>query len=385
MIDKAFEGSGKYWGWLAVLGTIIVVGFLFYLKQLGYGLGLTGMSRDVTWGLYIAQLTFLVGVAASAVMVVLPYYLHNYKQFGKLTIFGEFLAIGSVAMCILFVVVDLGQPGRAFNVMLYPSPRSVMFYDLIVLSGYFVLNAIIGWTVLRAEDRQVAPPKWVKPLIYLSIPWAVSIHTVTAFLYSGMAARHYWFTALMAPRFLSSAFASGPALLIILALIVRKVSKFDPGKEAIQKLAQIVLYAMIINVFFVGLEFFTAYYSGVPGHTHTMDYLFFGLHGHSDMVPWMRTAGIFAFIGIFLLLIPATRKNHTTLAIGAILIFSAAWIDKGLGLMVGGFTPTPLEHITEYSPTFLEIMVMLGVYGIGALIITLLYKVAISVKEKTEA
>ena len=109
MLELAFKGDKKYWGWLTILSGIIGVGFIVYMWQLTSGLGITGMTRDVTWGFYIANFTFLVGVAAGGVMVVLPYYLHNYKAFGKVTILGEFLAIGSVAMCVLFILVDFLQ------------------------------------------------------------------------------------------------------------------------------------------------------------------------------------------------------------------------------------------------------------------------------------
>ena len=212
MLEKALVGGKKYWGWLFFLLLVLLVGAANYLRQLDYGLGITGMSRDVTWALYIAQFTFLVGVAASAVMLVLPYYLHNYKAFGRITILGEFLAVASVVMCLTFIIVDLGQPARAFNVILYPTPSSILFWDMIVLNGYLLLNILIGWTVLDSERKGIAPPKWVKILIYVSIPWAISIHTVTAFIYAGLPGRSFWLTAIMAPRFLASAFASGPAL-----------------------------------------------------------------------------------------------------------------------------------------------------------------------------
>ena len=175
MLEIALKGDKKYMGWMTGLLAVIGVGFGCYLWQFTFGLGITGMSRDVSWGFYIAQFTFLVGVAASAVMVVLPYYLHNYKAFGRITIIGEFLAVASVTQCLLFIIVDLGQPIRALNVLLHPTPRSILFWDMIVLNGYLVLNIVIGWKVLEAERNQVHPPKWVKPLIYLSIPWAVSI------------------------------------------------------------------------------------------------------------------------------------------------------------------------------------------------------------------
>ncbi len=261
MLERVLKGGRQYWTLVGTLMFIILVGIFAFSKQFNEGLTVTGLSRDVPWGFYIAQLTFLVGVAASAVMVVLPYYLHDYKAFGKLTILGEFLAIPAVFMCMLFVMVDLGQPMRAMNVMLYPTPNSMLFWDMMVLSGYLALNVVISMVTFGAERKGVAPPNWIKPIIILSIPWAVSIHTVTAFLYSGLEGRAFWMTAILAPRFLASAFASGPSLLIILCLIVRKFTKFDPGKEAIQALARIVAYAMVINVFFVGVELFTGLYS----------------------------------------------------------------------------------------------------------------------------
>ena len=202
--------------WILCLVAVIGAGFLAYLRQLDQGLAITGLSRDVTWGLYIAQFTFLVGVAASAVMVVLPYYLHNFKAFGKVTILGEFLAISAVTMCMLFIFVDMGQPTRVLNVMLHPTPNSMMFWDMVSLGGYLLLNVVIALVTLSAERKGVAPPAWIKPVIILSIPWAVSIHTVTAFLYNGLPGRSFWLTAILAPRFLASAFAAGPALLILL-------------------------------------------------------------------------------------------------------------------------------------------------------------------------
>jgi len=380
MIEYALSGTKKYWTLIFSLIVIIGIGFTAYLYQLREGLGITGMSRDVSWGLYIAQFTFLVGVAASAVMVVLPYYLHNYKAFGKMTILGEFLAVSSVVMCGLFIFVDIGQPSRILNTLLYPSPRSVFFWDFISLGGYFLLNLVIGWVSLESERKSVPPPSWIKPLIYLSIPWAISIHTVTAFIYSGLGARSFWFTAIMAPRFLASAFAAGPALLILLTFIVRKVSTFDPGKEAIQTLAKIVTYAIIINVFFILLELFTAFYSGIEEHTQHFEYLFFGLHGKSALVPFMWVSIILAITAIILLVNPRTRKKEGILILACIAVFVSIWIEKGMGLVVTGFIPSPLEKITEYMPTAPEIAITLGVYGIGFLVLSILYKIVITIR-----
>ena len=382
MLEKALVGSKRYWLWIGALLVVIGLGVLQYLQQFSYGLGITGLSRDVSWGLYIGQFTFLVGVAASAVMLVIPYYLHDFKKFGKIVILGEFLAVSAVIMCILFIFVDMGQPMRITNVILHPTPNSIMFWDSVVLMGYLVLNIVIGWTTLGADHKGVHPPQWVKPLIYLSVPWAVSIHTVTAFLYAGIPGRHFWLTAVMAARFLASAFAAGPALLILLALLVRKLTKFDPGQEPIQALGKIVTYAMFANVFLLGLEFFTAFYSNIPGHMDPFRYLYTGIEGHDKLVPIMWTSSILAVVALFLLVFPGFRKNENLLAAACASLFISLWIDKGLGLIIGGFVPNMFEGITEYWPTVPEAMITLGVWAIGFLVLTVLYKVAVSVREE---
>lgn len=391
MLEKALVGDNRYWTWIAVLLGFMGLGAIFYVQQYNYGLGFTGMSRDVSWGVYISQFTFLVGVAAGGLMVVLPYYVHNFKAFGRITILGEFMAIAAVCMCLMFIIADLGQPLRALNVLLHPSPNSMLFWDMIVLNGYLFLNVLVGWVVLNSEHKGCKPPAWIKPFIWLSIPWAISIHTVTAFLYCGLPGRHFWLTAIMAPRFLASAFAAGPSLLMVVALIMKKYTKFDIGSVASKKLATIITYAAIMNLFFVGLEFFVAYYSNIPGHKHTLQYLFFGLEDHAtgamynNLVPFMWLSTIMSVGAIIALMIPKVKENDQLLMITCIGLFFALWIDKGLGLVLGGFVPTPLEYITEYSPSFGEIMITLGVWSTGFFILTILYKLAITVKLEKEA
>jgi len=385
MLELAIRGSKRYYGLLVVLGGMIGLGFLTYLFQLDRGLGITGMSRDVSWGFYIANFTFLVGVAAGGVMVVLPYYLHDYKAFGRITILGEFLAIASIIMCVTFILVDLGQPMRVLNVFLYASPNSVLFWDTIVLNGYLFLNLIIGWNVLENERNGTPYQKWLKPFIYLSIPWAVSIHTVTAYLFCGMPGRGFWLTAILAPRFLASAFAAGPALLILLCLVVRKFTDFDPGKEQIQSLAKIVAYALCLNVFFFLCEVFVVFYSNIPEHMDHFKYLFFGLQGKGAYVPWMWSSMALMLIGIVLLVNPVTRKSEGVLAVACLVTFFGTWIDKGMGMISGGFVPNPLHEVNEYIPTVPEIVITLGVYALGFLVLTVLFKIAIGVKEETQA
>lgn len=391
MIEKVFKGNSRYWMWLAFLSAFVAVGAICYLRQYLFGLGLTGMGRDLSWGLYISQFTFLVGVAAGGLMLVLPYYIHNYKVFGRLTILGEFLAISAIIMCLMFIMADIGQPLRGLNMMLYPTPNSMLFWDMVVLLGYLGLNVICAWVILTAERKQVKPPKWVYFFVYLSIPFAVSIHTVTAMLYCGLPGRHFWLSAITAPRFLASAFAAGPALIVIACLVMKRVANFDAGKEAISKLTTIIMYAALINAFFVLLEFFVGYYSNIPGHKHSLEYLFFGLEHHgvvyNNLVPFMWSSVLLCFGGLGLFAYMKIRKVQTDLwvGIGCAMIFTALWLDKGLGFVLGGLVVSPMHEIVEYYPTANEIGITVGIWATGFLLVTLMYKVAVDVEHEVEA
>ncbi|HWR02159.1 MAG TPA: NrfD/PsrC family molybdoenzyme membrane anchor subunit [Chlorobaculum sp.] len=380
MIEKALKGNRAYWAWVALLLVFIGIGITAYGRQMSLGLGVTGMGRDISWGVYISQFTFLVGVAASAVMVVLPYYLHNQKAFGKMVIVGEFLAVSAALMCMLFILADMGKPQRVLNVLRYPSPHSMVFWDVMVLNGYLLLNIISGWAVLGAERKGVPAPSWTKALIYLSIPWAFSIHTVTAFLFAGLPSRHLWLTAVLAPRFLASAFAAGTAILILISFILKKVAGYDAGKEAREKLVVLCAYAGLANFFLLGTEFFTAFYSNVPEHMHSFQYLYFGLDGHAPLVPFMWFSLILGLTSVAVFLTPPLRRLNGWMIAAGIGIVLSIWIDKGVGLVIGGFIPTPLDAIVDYMPTLTELSVTLGIWSIGLLVLTVLLKVAISVK-----
>ena len=383
MVEKVLKGSPKYYMWLLFLLSIIGYAFIVYVFQLIYGLEITGLTRNISWGFYIAQFTYLVGVAAAAVMLVLPATFHHYHPYHRVIVFAEFLAIGAVIMCMLFIVVDMGQPQRVVNVFLHPTPNSVMFWDATVLCGYLLLNAVIGWTSLEHESRHVPVPRWVKVLVVVSVFWAFSIHTVTAFLYAGLPGRHYWLTAVMAARFLASAFCAGPALLLLALLLLKKLTSFDPGKKVVRSLSITIAYAMGLNVFLYVCELFTAFYSGIPGHSHPIHFIFMGHEGMDVWVTgWMWTAVVLAFVSLFFLAIPKFRHNMKILPWTLVALIIATWIDKGLGLLIGGFSPTPYETYEVYTPTFWEVSVALGIFAIGALVVSILWKIAIEMKRE---
>ncbi len=382
MLEKALSGGRLYWFWMAALALVAAGGFASYLLQLRDGLVVTGMGRDVSWGLYIGQFTFFVGVAASAVTVVLPYYLHDHRVFGPITILGEFLAISSVVMCLAFIFADMGQPFRILNVFLHPSPASPMFWDTVVLSGYLALNLAIGWAALGAERKRVPPPRWVKPLIYISIPWAISIHTVTAFIYAGLPDRHLWLSAITAVRFLASAFASGPALLLLLCVAVERFTSFRPGREPRAALSLIIAYAFTAHLFFLILEFFTAYYSGIPAYRHSLGYLFFGAGDGAGFMPVMAASLLCAAVALIVLLVPALRKNDRAMMAAAVLVFASIMLEKGVGFVPAGFNPAPTGALAEYAPTLTELAITAGIWAAGLLVLSALFKIIVSVREE---
>jgi molybdopterin-containing oxidoreductase family membrane subunit len=245
-----------------------------------------------------------------------------------------------------------------------------------------VLNAVIALITLSAERKGVAPPGWIEPVILLSIPWAISIHTVTAFLYSGLPGRSFWLTAILAPRFLASAFASGPALLILLCILLRKLTGYDVGSSAISTLAAIVTYAMVTNVFFLLMELFTSFYSQIPSSIEHFQILYTGMPGGTLLLLVLgRISVALMAVALLLLLIPKFRRNERMLVAACVVTFVSLWIDKGVCLVVGGFMPSPLGAVTRYVPTLPETLISVAVWAVGALMITISYKIALSVRE----
>ncbi len=377
------KGNKWYYSWLALLFVLILWGGSGYISQLMNGLGETNMKDPVSWAFYIGNFTFMVGVAAAAIMLVIPAYVYNWKPIKEVVIFGELLAISAVIMALLFVLVDIGNPIKMWHMIPFIGklnlPNSLLAWDSIVLNLYFILNlTIVSYLLYTYFKKKEYNKKFLVPLMLLSIPMAVSIHTVTAFLYNGLAARPFWNSALLAPKFLASAFCSGPAVLLILFQILRKTTSFKIKDEALFKIAELMAYAMFINLFFFASEVFKEVYSNTEHLVH-FKYLFIGIGDNKDIVLYAWTSVIFSFIAFLLFLIPKTRTNFITLNIGAVLIYIGVYIEKGIALLTPGFTPDVLGQIYVYRPSMVEIQTTVMIFSIGFLVFTLLTKVAVAI------
>jgi Ni/Fe-hydrogenase subunit HybB-like protein len=375
----SFVGDRRYYGWMFFLSVISLIGLNAYAKQFAQGLSVTGMTDQVSWGFYIANFTFLVGMAAAAVMLVIPVYVYKNHALHDLVIFGELFAVSAIIMALLFVTADLGRPDRFHHLLLrFNFPNSMLSWDVIVLNGYLVLNLHICGYLIYCAYRKRAPAKWFYiPFVFIAIAWAISIHTVTAFLYSGMGSRPFWNSAVIAPRFLASAFAAGPAFLILTLQVISRATNYRVTHGALMTLRNIVTVALTTNIFLLGCEVFTEFYTDST-HVASARYLFFGLNGYTGLVPWIWSAIVLNIVALAILYAPFSRKL-TWLSVACVMLIVGVWIEKGMGLIIPAFIPTPLGEIVEYLPTLNEVLVTLGIWAFGLLIYTICVRITVPV------
>jgi len=375
----SFAGDWRYQAWMTFLTVVALLGLNAYAKQLVHGLGVTGMSDQVSWGLYIANFTFLVGMAAAAVMLVIPVYVYKNEELHDLVIFGELLAVAAILMCLAFVTVDLGRPDRFTHLLRrFNFPLSMLTWDVIVLNGYLLLNLhICGYLVYCAYRRRAPSRAFYIPFVFTAIVWAVSIHTVTAFLYVGLGGRPFWNAAIIAPRFLASAFAGGPAFLLVTLWVVDRFTDYVVPEKAFKTLRNIVTVALIVNMFLLVCEVFTEFYTD-SAHGVSARYLFFGLHGKHALVPWIWSA-IALNTGALVLLVTPLARRPVLLNLACLMLIVGIWIEKGMGLIVPAFIPSPLGELVEYTPTLTETLVCLGIWAAGLGVFTVLVRITIPV------
>lgn len=377
----AMRGSTKYWLWVTLLIVISLVGLNSYARQLAQGLGTTGMGDEVSWGIYIANFAFLVGMAAAAVMVVIPAYIFKDREMHKVVIFSELFAVAAMIMCMLFIVVDLGRPDRIWHLIpglgYFNFPGSLLTWDVIVLNGYLLLNLWVCYYVLYSGYHSREPRKILYiPVVFLAIAWAPSIHTITAFLFQGLGGRPFWNTGLIAPRFLVSAFAAGPAFMVLVFKYLKTVGAINFDEVVIARIRVIITVSLLINLFLAGSEIFAEFYAESEHAVHISH--LFGLHGKSLLAPWILSALALNALAAIILLTPL-RKNSFFLILSCSMIVVGIWVEKGLGFVVPGFIPTPLGDFVQYVPTVNEMLICTGIWAFGLLLYSFFIKGAIPI------
>lgn len=382
-LHVATEGSWVFYAWMFALTAVALVGANAWAVQVRDGMIRTNMTDHVSWGLYIANFTFCVGLAAGGVMMVIPAYLYHDQDMHDVVIIGEIVAVAAIVMSTLSVVVDLGRPDRFWHVIpgvgKFNWPISMLTWDVIVLNGYLMLNLhVVGYLLYTRFRGRQPNPLWYVPFVYLSVFWAISIHTVTAFLYCGLGGRPFWNTALLAPRFLASAFVSGPAFILLVMRVVEQGSDLPMRIGPARTLVQIIRVAAVINLIMLASELFTLFYAG-GSHLASARYLFFGDHGKYGLVPWIWSAIAMNLAGTALFFSPAALRGSNTRVVACLLVVAGIWIEKGMGLIIPGFIPSTLHEVVEYAPSLTEWKVTAGIWAFGLLILTVMLKLAVAV------
>ncbi len=374
-IGVATDGKLPFYAWMTFLTAVTLVGINAWAEQTVRGMDVTGMTDQVSWGLYIANFTFAVGLAAGAVAMVIPAYLYKDKALHDVVIVGEVLAVAAITVALAFVICDLGRPDRFWHLLpvigRFNWPMSMLTWDVIALGGYLVLNLHITGYLLYTRFLGREPNKrWYVPFVMLSIVWAVSIHTVTAFLYSGLGGRPFWNTAILAPRFIASAFVTGPAFIVLALLAVRRFTEMWVGDDALRTILRILRVAVLANLFMVLSEVFTEFYTG-GSHVAAAEYLYFGSHGKDGLVPWIWTAIGLNVVAAAILLGANPQQHLKWIGLACAMTFCGVWIEKGMGLIVPGFIPSTLHEMVEYTPTVTEWKITAGIWAAGGIIFTL--------------
>jgi molybdopterin-containing oxidoreductase family membrane subunit len=383
----AIKGGTKYYAWLLFLAFFILIGSYTAYLQFTQGLIVTGATDQITLESFFASFVFTAHVAAAAVLVVAPGYLYHRQDMKELAVIGEIVAMVFVATGITFVLFHMGRPDRIFHMIpgigFMNFPNSMLAYDTIVLNVYLILNCIGVVYILykkyigKFEAKELAI--WFKPIVFLAIAWGPLIHIVTAFVLASNARIGTWSSAVLPFAFLSMAGASGPALIVLLFLLIRKNTKLAINDSVIDLMTTIIAWSLGIIILVFAAEIFTLLYPGTM-HADSLKYTMFGHNGLNAYVPWFWGVMV-AIVGSFVaLLFSKVRRSYDRwLPLVCFVVFVAILTEKPMVLVFPAFSPTPLGEYAEYHVTLIEFFNVLFVWALGFLSLTLILKGAIGI------
>ncbi len=352
MIENALKGNRPYWIWITLLLLVIAFGISAWSEQLRLGLSVTGMGDGVRSGIATMQFAFMAAVAASTTLVVLPY-LHDYKPFRNIVLVAQFLGASASATALLSLFIDMGKPQLMLDLLRYATPQSFYSWAFFLLIGHFLINLVTGWATLGAERKGVPAAAWVKPLVYLSIPWAIVLAVVSGFVFVNHSGNP-WTLSLFAIRLLASSFAAGAAVMLLIILILKKNSDFDAGREVTDKLVMLVTYAGFCTFALIGVE----------------------CCARNQVIPLMWLSLLLGIMSIAVFFVPTWKSSISWLLAASVGVVLSLMTEKGVALLYSS-----MGGIVAYVPTSKEVSMTLGVLAIGILLLTILLKAVVVVKK----
>lgn len=367
-IDNLKESGPLFYAWVTTLVVLIGVAVYAYSLQSRNGLIVTGLQDTFPWGLYIQNFMYFVGLSAGGLVTYASIHLFGAKKFEPIARIAVVQAGVCNLLAVLFIIPDIGRPLLAYQFVTSPNPGSILFWDATILNVYLVLCIIDLWVMITGKGGHKLEFK----MTLISFPAAIGVHTITAWILAFAKTRELWHTALLAPLFLSSAMSSGIALLILFALVVRRLTKMKFSDDMFFTLAKLLGTVVCVDLFFMFVEIMTTFWpaSNVPGDSMRLGLLLSGPYAKL-FIPQLTIFGIVPFL---MLMVPRTRRKISTMATACVLIVIGIFIKRfmllamGFGLSVIG----PFEN--SYVPTLTEVAITLGIWALGILIVTLAVK-----------
>ncbi len=385
-IKNVEEGSTLYYIWMLGLAVVMYLGIRPAVEQALEGLVVSNMSDATPWGLHIANFTFMIGVAAGGITVVMPAYVFHHKGMKEIVVIGELLPIVAIILAVLCIFSDMGRPDRLLHVMppfgILNLPSSMLSFDVVVLNGYLGLNVFMVTYSLAKKYFHWSEGRFYRlvivPLAYVSIAWALTIHAVTAFIFSTLVARPYWNNPVAAPKFIATAVATGPAILIIVLQLIEKRFKFPVKDEVYGLFARIAFFSLSASMVMLVSEFVVELYTGSEHSIHAR-YLWLGYKGHYDLLPFSWGSTALNFFGLAGLYASGFGKNRSVLTAAALCIVVGIWIEKGICFMFPAYVPNPLGEMAVYVPNGHELQSVASIWAFGLFLFTVLVKIAVPI------
>lgn len=386
--------------WYGSLSLLVAVGLYAFSLQLREGLAVTAMRNNVMWGLYIAFFMLFVGLSAGGLIVASAGRVFGVERFKVIARPAILTSAVCVLLAALFILPDLGRPERLLNLFLYGHWTSPMIWDVTIILVYLALSLVYLWLYLRVDliragsplafgAREVTPvlvqrlEKTKNVVAAIALPAAVLIHSITAWIFGLQISRDYWYSAIMAPFFISSALVSGLALVILVTLLLRRAGRLSFEDGLVSWLGGLLATFIAVDLFLLLSEVLTAMFPGAPAHARTFADLLWGRYG---VLFWTQVT-VGSLVPFGLMVMPSVRRSVPAVAAASVLAIlgialkrvnivlgglSRAPIEAAPGTPVGTWSPgtLPFEVVSAYSPTWVEWAVVLGLLALGALLLT---------------
>lgn len=406
---RAAAGTGRWAGrhplvaWIAFLLVVMAVGVAAFLYQYANGLIVTGMRNTVMWGQYILFFMFFVGLSAGGLIVASSGRLFGVKAFKPIIRLAVLEATVAVMLAATFILPDLGRPERLLHILLYPNVTSPMIWDITIVMVYMAMSAFYVWLYARADlarqgsrlafgtgtsERALARDERLKSaMAWVALPAAILLHSITAWIFGLQISRGFWYSGIMAPMFVTSALVSGLALVLLLALVLRRLGRLRFNNDLVALLGGLLGIFIAVEAFLMAAEYLTAAYPGAQ-EAAAVDRL---LTGPYAPLFWFEI-GVGLGVPFLILVIRRLRQDPRWVALAAGIAILGIFVHR-LNLVLNGLSyaniqlPPGLSIGAEqaggssfatsywYVPTAIEWLVVAGVLAFGALVFTIAVRV----------